>query len=146
MSPSISSAPAALAAAALLLAPQSVRGQHPEPDPFRGASELTVEALVAAVLERNPDVRAMRAAAEAAAARPTQAGALDDPMLEWEIAPVSAVDPSSPLGTQVRLSQRFPFPGKRGLRSSEAQAEATSMQAEVRGVRRELRQMALEAY
>ncbi|HYX91231.1 MAG TPA: TolC family protein, partial [Myxococcaceae bacterium] len=39
-----------------------------------------------------------------------------------------------------------PFPGKRGLRSSEAQAEATSMQAEVRGVRRELRQMALEAY
>ncbi|HZA13044.1 MAG TPA: TolC family protein [Myxococcaceae bacterium] len=137
---------AMLAAAAMLLAPGSAPPPPHEPDPFAGAPELTPEALVSLVLERNPDVAAMSAAAEAAASRPQQVGALDDPMLTWEVAPLSVYQRDVPFGTQVRLSQKFPFPGKRGLRASEAEAEAKSMRAEVHDVRRELRGMALEAW
>ena len=135
-----------LTAAAMLLAPSSTPLPPNEPDPFAGASELRPEALVSLVLERNPDVAAMRAAAEVAASRPQQVSALDDPMLTWEVAPLTLYQRDVPFGTQVRLSQKLPFPGKRGLRANEAEAEAKSMRAEVHAVRRELRRMALETW
>ena len=135
-----------LAATAMLLVPGSSPPHPHQPDPFAGVSELTAPTLAALALERNPDVAAMSAAADVAASRPQQVGALDDPMLTWEVAPLSLYPRDVPFGTQVRLSQKLPFPGKRGLRVDAAEAEARSMRVEVQDVRRELRRMAVEAW
>lgn len=136
----------ALAAAATLVAPIGGTARAQQADPFVDVAELSPTRLVELVLERNPDVASARAAAEVAAARPVQERALEDPMLTWEVAPLSVYRRDVPFGTQVRLSQKIPFPGKRGLSASEAEAEARSMRAEVRNVGRELRRMALEAW
>src|SRR5713226_2524875 len=48
---------------------------------FSGQAELTVEALVQQVLERNPSLGQMAAAWEAASARYPQVTSLEDPML-----------------------------------------------------------------
>src|SRR5438105_15876311 len=49
--------------------------------PFAGAPELTEDAVVAAVLTRNPTVAQMTAAWRAAAARYPQVTSLDDPRI-----------------------------------------------------------------
>ena len=53
------------------------------------APALDRAALVRAVLARNPGLEAMRAAWHAAAADVRSAGTLDDPMVTYEVAPLS---------------------------------------------------------
>ncbi|WP_162893727.1 TolC family protein [Marinobacter sp. Arc7-DN-1] len=84
---------------------------------------LTAEQLVVAVLTRNPGLKGLTAAAEAANYRIEPAGALDDPMLTYAGAPKTA---GGPRGVQerVELSQSLPWPGKLGLREDAARARA----------------------
>jgi outer membrane protein TolC len=93
-------------------------------DPFDGAAELSRAELVAAALARNPKLRAAHAGWRAALARYPQSTALDDPMLGYTAAPASFGANDLQAGQRVELSQRFPFPGKRGLRGDRALAQA----------------------
>lgn len=106
---------------------------------------LTV--LIAEALENNPEIQASLREREAAQQRISPAEALDDPMLEAGV--VNAPLTSSPFNREdmtmkmIGLSQRFPFPGKRGLRkevaSKDAEASDYGYQETVNRVMRDLR-------
>jgi outer membrane protein TolC len=93
-------------------------------DPFAGAATLSRDALVAAVLERNPTLRAARAAWRAALARFPQETAPPDPWLGYGVAPVAVGGRQAGDGHRVELRQPVPFPGKLRLRGEIALAEA----------------------
>ncbi len=74
---------------------------------------------------RNPSVAAAVARARAAATMPAQASAYDDPTVSWEAwnAPNSfAIDRAD--NNIIKLAQRIPFPGKRGLAGTIATRDA----------------------
>lgn len=98
-------------------------------------AELSVDRLVQQVLQRNPGIEAMQAAADAAGARIESAGALDDPMLSYVVAPNTAGGPRQGLNQNVQVSQKFPWPGTLALRSRAASAEAESADQRVADVR-----------
>jgi outer membrane protein, heavy metal efflux system len=110
-------------------------GAAAQAEPFASASVLTRDALVRAVLERNPTIGAARHAWAAALERAPQAGALDDPMLGVSVGPRSFGDSELDPGVRVDVSQRFPFPGKRSLRSEVALAEAEAAGRDYEAVR-----------
>jgi cobalt-zinc-cadmium efflux system outer membrane protein len=91
-------------------------------------ASLKLNDLIEAALEKNPDVLAAKSKWEVFKERPPQAGALDDPMLGLGIVnlPVDTFSFRDEDMTMKELSvtQRVPYPGKRGLRSEMAQKEA----------------------
>ena len=89
-------------------------------------AELTFEAVVRIVLERNPSLDQMRAVAEAAAARYPQVTSLDDPALSFNTAPGSAFSSNADYAARIELSQKFLYPGKRRLKGQIANAEAAA--------------------
>jgi cobalt-zinc-cadmium efflux system outer membrane protein len=102
---------------------------------FSGARPPSASAqlsmLVAEALENNPEIRAALREREAAAQRVSPAEALDDPVLEAGV--INAPLASSPFNREdmtmkmIGLSQRLPFPGKRGLRGAIAARDAESI-------------------
>jgi outer membrane protein TolC len=86
--------------------------------------------LIAEVLRENPEILAAQKRYEAARQRPAQAGALDETMFSAGYAssgkplPFAGIgkEPTSNVGFM--LTQEFPFPGKRQLRSDIAYKEA----------------------
>ena len=111
----------------------------------QGATPLAQ--LIAEALQNNPEIQAARKEREAAQQRVAPAGALDDPMLEAGVVNL----PTSPLRfdredmtmKMIGLAQRFPYPGKRGLRQDVAGRDAESAghgyQETVNRVAREVR-------
>lgn len=91
---------------------------------FDQSAPLRREELVSAVLARNPTLEAMRQAWLAAQQRVPQATALEDPMASYGLAPLSVASDRVGLGQEVRVSQRFPYPGTLRLRGEAARAEA----------------------
>lgn len=87
--------------------------------------------LIAEALENNPEIQAARQEREAARQRIAPAQALDDPMLEAGV--INAPLASSPFNREdmtmkmIGLSQRLPFPGKRGLRREVASKDAEAI-------------------
>jgi cobalt-zinc-cadmium efflux system outer membrane protein len=112
---------------------------------FAEAKALDRAALVEAVLARNPDVAATREGLRAALAKADQAGALDDPMVSYEVAPLSVVG-DAPFGQRVELRQRLPFPDKRRLARAAGLAMAEAEAAEIDAVQLELAQMTSEMF
>lgn len=110
------------------------------------SERLERRALVDAVLARNPRIEAARAAWRAALERQPQEVALPDPMVEYELAPLSIGSQNVDFGQTVRVSQRFPFPGRLELRSAVAIAEAAAEREQVVAVRLELALMAALLY
>ena len=112
-------------AVAALLAFASAAAPADEAVPGR-----TVESVRHWLLDHNPELRALRFEAEAAAARPGPAGALPDPMLGIELEDIDRdrprLAPDEVGQTAYRLRQRFPLWGKRGLARAAAQADADS--------------------
>jgi len=104
-------------------------------DPFAGHAVLDRQASIAAVLARNPSIDAARWAWRAALARYPQETALEDPMLEYSIAPASVGASGVDTGQRVTLSQGLPFPGKLALRGEVALAEAEAAASDFAGVR-----------
>lgn len=121
----------------------------PAQSPAAGGSAATLVSgprldrarLVRAVLARNPDIDARRAAWRAARARKGQAGALEDPMLGYEVAPLSLFS-GMRVGQTITLSQRFPWPGKL---SNAEKAEEEAAEASGQEVKLGELDMALEA-
>lgn len=104
---------------------------------FTGVERLDRPTLVRKVLERNPGIEAARRAWDAARARQSQVTALEDPMLSYSFAPLSVVG-NMRFGQEIRIGQRLPFPGQRGLEGAVAVAEAEAMEQELEATRREL--------
>jgi outer membrane protein TolC len=95
-------------------------------------------AYVRAVVHRNPSIEAARSGWRAAVARVRQSGALEDPMVTLQVAPLSIGSSSAPLGYDAMISQKLPWPGKLGLEESVARAEAEAAKSDFEATRREL--------
>ena len=109
-------------------------------------TELSVEALVAEVLVRNPSLSQMVAAWQAASARYPQARSLEDPMLSTMFAPASFGSNSVETGYRVEVSQKIPFPGKLRLRGQGALAEASAAQNDIEDMRVQLAEATKQAF
>ena len=95
----------------------------------QGAAAL--DKLVAEAQQNNPEIQAARKEKEAAQYRVAPAGALDDPMLETGFinVPVNSLrfDREDMTMKMIGLSQRLPYPGKRGLRQDVATRDAETV-------------------
>lgn len=106
----------------------------PTANPSFGFGPLTSQQLVKAVLERNPSLPRLRAAAEAAAFRAEPAGSLDDPVLSYTLAP-QTIGSGARLSQAVDLSQEIPWPGTLRLREGAARSEAVAARQELADLR-----------
>lgn len=97
---------------------------HKFTDPHSGVL-LTADDLASWVLEVNPGLSAIQSAAEAAAYRVEPAGSLDDPMLRYAVAPLTANADRS-LNQQLSFSQKLPWPGTLAARKAAARHEAVA--------------------
>jgi outer membrane protein TolC len=113
---------------------------------FAGGQPLERATVVEAVLARNPSVDAARAALRAALAEVDQVRAFEDPMLGYELAPLSIASSEVPFGHAISIRQKLPFPGKRNRAAEVALAMAEAEAAEIGVVRLELAQMASQLY
>ena len=95
---------------------------------------ITADDLASWVLEANPGLAAREAAAEAAAYRIEPAGSLDDPMLSYAVAPLTANADRS-LNQKVEFSQKIPWPGTLAARESVARFEAVAARRDADSLR-----------
>src|SRR5512138_848779 len=111
--------PAFFAASLLLLSVSTARSEV--------LPDAEADRLVAEAIGRNPDLRAVRSAAGAAAERVRPAGALPDPMVSLSYEN-DGVSPSLGEMEMTRLSvmaqQQIPFPGKLRLAGEIARKDA----------------------
>lgn len=104
--------------------------QHDTPA-AAGKQVTPLATLITETLQNNPEIQASLREREAAQQRISPAEALDDPMLEAGV--INAPLASSPFNREdmtmkmIGLSQRFPFPGKRGLRKEVASKDAEAV-------------------
>ena len=110
-----------------------------------GTEALDRASLVTAVLARNPDLDAARAAWRAATAAYPAAVTINDPMLTYEVAPFS-IGSRVPFGQRVELSQKLPYPGKRRAAGDAAIAGAEAAQADYGVLRLELAETTVHAF
>ena len=110
------------------LAAEPSRAAQPRPA-IHSAASLTD--VVAEALQNNPEIQAARKEREAAQHRVAPAGALDDPMLEAGFinVPTNSLrfDREDMTMKMIGLSQRLPYPGKRGLRQDVATKDAETL-------------------
>ena len=102
-----------------------------------GAAEepvLRVEPLVQEAIERNPKIIAARERHSALKEKIPQAGALEDPMLGFGVVNLPNnfdFNEEDMTAKEVSVSQKLPFPGKRGLSEEAAAKEADAGAAEI---------------
>ncbi|MCI0683743.1 MAG: TolC family protein [Gemmataceae bacterium] len=114
--------------------------------PFAGKSELQVEALIEAVLARNPTMAQMVAAWQAASARYPQVTSLEDPMFGTTVGPASIGSNDVDFAYRLEVSQKIPWRGKLALRGQNALAEASAAGRDVEDVRLRLIESARSAF
>lgn len=107
-------------------------------------SPLTLEELVAALEQQNPELKSRQAEVRAARERPAQARAFEDPMLMMELWQVPLSFQHVPL--MFTLRQPIPWPGKLRARAAAVEPDARRAQAEVASTARTLRLDATRAY
>jgi outer membrane protein TolC len=99
------------------------------------APRLRLDDVIAEAQAANPSIRAARERARAAAAIPARVSAWDDPTVSWEswnFPDSFRLDHAD--NNIIRLSQRIPFPGKRGLAGAVAEREADVARGETDAV------------
>lgn len=116
--------------------------QLEEQSAFPSNTALEREALVRAVLARNPNLEAARQAWRATLAEHPQARSLEDTMASYSLAPLSIRSDVVRFGQVVRLEQRFPTPGQFRFAGEVALAEAEAMRGSYEAVRLTLALMA----
>jgi cobalt-zinc-cadmium efflux system outer membrane protein len=116
-------------------------------EPVEIVSSLTLDQVVAEALQKNPQLRSMRAKWEAMKERPVQERTLPNPMLavKGENAPDNFSFPKTQ-ETRVEVEQTFPWFGKLGLKGKVAEKEAEVMQREYEAMLREVMMMVKESY
>lgn len=94
--------------------------------------------LLNGLMQNNPEIQAARFRFDAATKRPSQAGALSEPTVNYTNFgvghPFSRLNGSDFAYQGFGISQEFPFPGKLALASEEAKREAESLQQTYRAV------------
>lgn len=94
--------------------------------------------LLNGLMQNNPEIQAARFRFDAATKRPSQAGALPEPTVNYTNFgvghPFSRLNGSDFAYQGFGVSQEFPFPGKLALASAEAKREAESLQQTYRAV------------
>lgn len=89
---------------------------------------MTLDALVEAAMEKNPELQAARERWHMTERRVIPARSLDDPQLSLGFSnyPVDSLasDETPMTGTELTLSQKFPFPGKLGAKGEMAEQQA----------------------
>jgi len=139
----------------LCLAATGSRAAQDTAVPTAAGGTIELPALVREALERNPEIQAARRSVDARRARIPQSKAWPDPTLTISyggdlVPPFELMrgDPSS--ARQFMVEQEIPYPGKTRLRgriaASEADAEATTIEAASRRVATELKQAYFELY
>ena len=118
-------------------AQQNTSGESPE--------TLTAEVLAALVLEANPGLSAIQAAAESAAYRVDPAGSLDDPMLSYGVAPLTGSTDRG-LNQRIDFSQKIPWPGTLAAREAAARYEAVVADRDVDALRLQVIAQSKAAY
>lgn len=112
-----------------------------------GEPPLQLDAVVTEALMRNPEIQAARHRWQAAKERAPQAASLDDPEFKVELFNYpNRLYPDASANTIFGLSQRFPYPGKRGLKESLAVKEAEMAAALLRAKERDVTAQAKNAY
>jgi len=108
---------------------------------------LTLQDLMREALERNPELVSARKQWEASSQRIVQARSLDDPTLSvnlWNFP--QSFNVTQTQNTIFSLSQNFPFPGKRALKSEIASRSAEITEQALHGKERELIARLKQAY
>jgi cobalt-zinc-cadmium efflux system outer membrane protein len=107
---------------------------------------LSLQAVIDEAKANNPGLQAARQRATALGAVPAQVSALDDPTLSWEAwnAPSIRVDHAD--NNIFRVTQRFPFPGKRRLAGEVAEHEAAQARDDARSAELDVVAAATRAY
>lgn len=127
---------------ALLLAASAISGN--------GDSALTLDALLAEVQSRSPDLATQRASAEVAESAVGVAGAWEDPtvsVMGEGLGPRSEMDPAEPMTMfTYRLSVPLNVFGRRGLAKEAARARLQAERANLRRVEWDLRARAATAF
>lgn len=116
-----------------------------EPVRTESGQPLTADSLASWVLEANPGLAAIEAAAAAAAYRVDLAGSLDDPTLSYAVAPLTASADRS-LNQKFEFSQKIPWPGTLAARGAAARHEAISADRDVDALRLRVIAQAKSAY
>jgi outer membrane protein, heavy metal efflux system len=96
--------------------------------------KLNVDRLVDEALRNNPEILAAREKAEAAREKIPQAYSLDDPMLGVGVTNLPTTfsfKDDEMTQKEITISQKLPFPGKRGLMAEVAEKEADASLVEV---------------
>lgn len=106
---------------------------------------FTADNLVAWVLEANPGLAAIEAAAEAAAYRVDPASSLDDPTFSYAVAPLTASADRS-LNQKFEFRQEIPWPGTLPARESAARYDSASADRNVDALRLQVIAQAKSAY
>lgn len=104
---------------------------------FAEQEVLRVEQLVQEAIERNPKINAARERHGALKEKIPQAGALEDPMLGFGVVSLPnnfEFDEEDMTMKEISISQKFPFPGKRGLSEEVASREADAGAAAIEDV------------
>lgn len=113
----------------LLLTCSWVLANGPSP---AGRADSGLRRLVAEALSANPEILAARSEVEAARMRVAPAAALEDPMLEVGLLNVPTdswrLNREDMTMKMLGLSQKLPFPGKRGLRRNVAEKDVLSLE------------------
>jgi outer membrane protein TolC len=110
------------------------------------ASGWTAEQLVDEALAANPGAEALRQSVEAARWQVEPAGALDDPIFSYALAPASLGADDLDPGHIVGIAQPIPWPGKRATRREAARASVDVADAELTQLQLELAQAARVAH
>lgn len=100
----------------------------------------SVEGLLQAARDRNPEIASMRFDADAAAERVAPAGALPDPKIRTELRDITRMGEQNPTllpgrvgSTRYVLMQDFPWMGKRGLKREVAESQAQAARSRAAG-------------
>lgn len=134
----------------VLRLPEPVGVGEPQPTADQTASRrVDVESLVAQAVATHPRVAAARARYAAASWKPTQARALDDPLLSSNFFPISdqaLQTAAGRAGNTLSLSQKYPWPEKRDAKAAIASREAQMAAERVRAVELEIEELVRLAY
>jgi outer membrane protein TolC len=111
------------------------------------AEVLTIPEAVALALRDNAELKSLRAKAAAMRERPSQAGALPNPMFTYSgMDMADGGDWPNTFEKRFMLEQEFPWFGRRGLQEGIAAENAEAMQREADALSREVAMMVKESY
>jgi cobalt-zinc-cadmium efflux system outer membrane protein len=124
------------------------------PLPVSGAAPpglpADLQALIQEVLEANPEIKERAQLKTASEESVKPAGALDDPMFSFNILNLAAdtfdFAQEEMTNKQLAISQKFPFPGKRRLRSEVAEEQARADSFVFADKKNEIRTKVIQGY